>query len=85
MLHARDFVGQFGILACDIRRFCAVQCIASCFPRCRSLLEVFVHAVGNMEFLVFGPAVIALGQPDLFFAERLAVRAAGVLLVRRAP
>ena len=50
-----------------------------------SLLEMFVHAVGNQEFRVFRPAVDALGQLDFLFAERLAVRGGGVLLVRRAP
>ena len=48
------------------------------------LLEVLVHAVRHQEFRVLRPAVVALGQPDLFFAQRLAVRRAGVLLVRRA-
>ena len=44
-------------------------------------MEVLVHAVGDEELGVFGPAVGLLGQADLFFAQRLAVRAVGVLLV----
>ena len=46
--------------------------------------EVLAHAVGHEELRVLGPAVGALGQPDLLVAERLAVRGGGVLLVRRA-
>ncbi len=48
------------------------------------VLEVIVDAVGNVEFLVLRPAVVALGELDFFLAERLAVGRAGVLLVRRA-
>ena len=46
--------------------------------------EVLVDAVGDEELGVLGPAVGALGLPDLLLAERLAVRLGGVLLVRRA-
>src|ERR1700688_4287783 len=46
---------------------------------------MFVDAVGDQEFRIFGPAIISLGEPDLLFPERLAVGGRGVLLVRRAP
>ena len=52
--------------------------------RADARLEMLAHAVGNEELRVLGPAVVALGQPDLLLAQRLAVRRAGVLLVRRA-
>src|SRR5262249_27726240 len=42
------------------------------------------HAIWNEEFRIWGPAVVLLGQPDFFFAQRLAVCGTGVLLVRRA-
>ena len=47
-------------------------------------LEMLAHAVRHEELRVFRPAVAALRQTDFFLAERLAVRRAGVLLVRRA-
>ena len=49
-----------------------------------AVVEMFAHAVRHEELRVFRPAIAALGQPDLFFAERLAVGGAGVVLVRRA-
>ena len=45
---------------------------------------MFVDAVGNEKLVVLGPAVVLLGELDLFFAERFAVGGFGVLLVRRA-
>ena len=50
--------------------------------RCRR--EMLAHAVRHQKLCIFRPAVAALGEAHLFFAERLAVRGAGVLLVRRA-
>ena len=46
--------------------------------------EVLADAVGHEELRVLGPAVAPLGEADLLVAERLAVRRARVLLVRRA-
>src|SRR5258708_7864197 len=46
--------------------------------------EVLAHSAGHEELRVLRPAVRALGEADLFRTERLAVRGAGVLLVRRA-
>ena len=48
------------------------------------LLKPLVHAIRHQELGIFRPAVISLRQPDLFLAQRLAVRRAGVLLVRGA-
>jgi len=47
-------------------------------------LEMLAHAVGHQELGVFWPAVMTLGQFDLLFAQRLTVRGAGILFVRRA-
>ncbi len=47
-------------------------------------LEVLVHPVRDQELRILGPPVALLGEADLVVAERLAVRGAGVLLVRRA-
>ena len=46
--------------------------------------EVLLDPVGDEELRVLGPAVEALGLPDLLLAERLAVGLGRVLLVRRA-
>src|SRR4029453_8140185 len=51
---------------------------------CRFSGEVGAHGVGNQEFGVLGPSVVAFGQADLFLAQRLAVRRGGILLMRRA-
>ncbi len=48
------------------------------------LSEMIVDTVRHQKFLILGPAIGPFGQPDLFLAQRLAVRARGVLLVRRA-
>src|SRR5436190_1584239 len=46
--------------------------------------ELLERLVGHVEVLVRRPAVALLGQPDLLLAQRGAVGAGGVLLVRRA-
>ena len=48
------------------------------------VLEHGVDAVGDQEGRVLGPAVVPLGGPDLLLTEGFAVRAARVLLRRRA-
>ncbi len=48
-----------------------------------SLAEVFQHAIGNEKLRILGPAVILLGEPDFFLAQRLAVCFVGILFVRR--
>ncbi len=50
-----------------------------------SFLKMFVHAIGNQELGVLGPAVHAFRQPDFLFPERFAVSFFGVLPVRRTP
>ena len=46
--------------------------------------EMLAHAVRHEKLGIFRPAIAALGQTDLFDAERLAVGGAGVVLVRSA-
>src|ERR1035441_3588418 len=53
--------------------------------RADAVLEMVVYAIGNQEFRILGPAIIALGEPDFLFPERLAVSGSRVLLVRRTP
>ena len=45
---------------------------------------MIVDSIRHIELFVFRPAVVSLGKPDLFFAQRFAVGATGVLLVRSA-
>src|SRR5262249_1760840 len=46
--------------------------------------KMFADAVGNEKLRIFGPAIAALRQANLFFAQRLAVCFSLVLLVWRA-
>ena len=46
-------------------------------------LEVFRHAIGHQKLSIFRPAVEFLYQSDLFHSQGLAMRCAGILLVRR--
>ena len=46
--------------------------------------EMLPDAVGHKELGILGPAIGALGEPDLLVAQRLAVGCGGVDLVRRA-
>ena len=84
VLHAKQFFGKFGILLAilgDALEPGIAQILAALAD---PLPEVIVDAVRHVEFLVFGPAVVPFGETNLLFTQRLAVRAAGILLVRRA-
>ena len=84
-LHLVDLGGELGVLRRGRRRRASVHCRAGLrAPRADPGGEVLAHAVGHEELRVLGPAVGALGEPDLLVAERLAVGRGGVLLVRRA-
>ena len=52
-------------------------------PRADARLEVFAYPLGDEELRVLGPAITALRELDFLFAQRLAVRRARILLVRR--
>src|SRR2546428_472781 len=51
-------------------------------PHSHAGREVLADAVGDQEFCVLRPAVVALAQADLLIAERLAVGLGGVPPVR---
>ena len=55
-----------------------------CAARADAGGEMLVDAVGDQKLRVLGPAVSALGEADLLFAERFAVGFGRVLFVRRA-
>src|SRR5712691_12476636 len=46
--------------------------------------EVLAHGVGNQEFGVLGPSVVAFGEANLLLTQRLAMSCGGILLMRRA-
>ena len=46
--------------------------------------KMLAHTLRDKELFVFRPAVVALGQTDLIFAQRFAVGFLGVLLMRSA-
>jgi hypothetical protein len=46
-----------------------------------ALLEMVANAVRNEKFRIFGPSIAALGEAHLFFAQRLAMGGARVMLV----
>src|SRR5436305_2062915 len=74
-------VGQLRILFLILLELC-MPCSASfATALSHSRFEMLHHAVGNVEFRVFRPAVVFLGELDLGIAERFAVSAACVLLV----
>ena len=84
-LHALDVVGEIGELLLVGAEALLPRLAQLRAARADAGFEVLVHAVGDEELGVRRPAVALLGQADLVFAQRLAVRGAGVLLVRRAP
>ena len=49
-----------------------------------ALAEMFPHTVRHQKLSIFRPAVVAFGEADFIFAQRLAMSRARVLLVRRA-
>ena len=85
ILHAIDLVSEVGILFSIIR-----EQNLPFLPQRRAaggnaFLEQFVDAARNEELGVFRPAVDLLCRLDLFLAQRLAMGAVRVLLVRGAP
>ena len=84
VLHAKQLVGKVGIMLAilsDSLKPGVAQILASLTD---PLTEVIVDPIRHVEFLVFGPAVVPFGETNLILAQRLAVGAAGILLVRRA-
>ena len=84
MLHAKQLFGKLGILLAifvDSRKPGIAQILATL---ANPLAEVIVYAIRHVELLVFGPAVVPFRETNLLFSQRLAVRAAGILLVGRA-
>ena len=81
-LHLVDLGREFGVLGPVGAEKSSSFFRASAPRAAHAGRKVLADAVGNQELRVLGPAVVALGKPNLFFAERLAVGLGGVLLVR---
>src|SRR5262245_61181552 len=85
MLHLVQLIGQIGMLGA-VSFHAAEPVVAQRLAASPDAgLEVVVDAVGNEELCVLGPAVIALGEPNLLLAQGLAMGGACILLVGRAP
>jgi len=83
MLHFVEMIGELRVgrfVGFELRHPGIAQSVAAL---AHYVLKTCVNAVGDEELRVFGPTVVALGQLDFFFAERLAVGGAGVLFVGR--
>ena len=83
-LHALTRVGELGIscpVSLEQRHPFAAEFLAA---GAEILCEVLVDPVRDEKFRVLRPTVGAFSQFDFFFAQRLAMGAGGVLLVRRA-
>src|SRR5437763_2430449 len=86
----RRSAGPKGVVSLGERRMAPAKKVESLAPATMgfastfadALREMLVDPVRNEKLGIFGPAVGALGEPHLLLAERLAVRRAGVLLVR---
>src|SRR5262249_4298037 len=82
MLHPIELVGELGIIA-PIFRDSRKPAIAQIFAAfADALTEMIIDTVGYIELQIFRPAVVPFRQPDLLFAQGLAMRTAGILLVR---
>src|ERR1041385_2983170 len=81
-LHAIDLLCQLGMFGAVIPEEALPAFTKLAAALANALREMLAHAVRHKKFGVFRPTVIFLGKPDFVFTERLAMRGAGVLLVR---
>ena len=85
MLHPVKLVRQFrmlGTVTLNLAEPVIAQRLAAAAD---AVAEAVVNPVRHKELRILGPMVIVLGQPDFVLAQGLAVRGAGVLLVRAHP
>ena len=76
MLHPVELVGKFGVfdlVAPNSIEPGVAQFLSSAAD---AFTEKLVNSVGNEELGVLGPVVVALGEPDFFLAQGLAVGSA---------
>src|SRR5437016_14636651 len=77
-------IGQLGILGLVLFELFYPLLAGGMAASADSLGKVFAHPIGDKELGIFRPSIVALGQLDLFFAERLTVGGGSILLVRSA-
>src|SRR5712664_481265 len=82
-LNLIDLRREFGELFSILRKLFFPLLTRFAAPPPNSGLEVVIHSVGNQKLGVSRPAIGLLYELDLFFAERLAVRSARILTMRR--
>src|SRR5258708_2574904 len=82
-LNLIELCGELGKLFAVLRKL--LLPLLACFaaPPPDSGPEVLIHSVGNQKLGVGRPAIRLLDELDLFFAQRLAVRSARILTMRR--
>src|SRR5262245_10481956 len=82
--HAISLVRELRILASILLKLSPPGSMERQAARPDALLEMLTHLIWDEELRFWRPAVGTLRQPDLFLAQRFAVRRTRVLLVRRA-
>src|SRR5258708_6028724 len=75
-------IGLLRMLLLVLQKFLVPRCSSFAATLSQTSLKVAEDSFRNKELCVFGPAVVAFSELDLFFAEGLAMCAAGVLFVR---
>src|SRR5262249_50655005 len=83
VLHAKQFFGKLGIMLAILGNLLKPRIAQVLTPLANPLPEVIVDAIRNVKVLVVGPVVVAFCKTNLVLSKRFAVRAAGILLVRR--
>src|SRR6516162_3121207 len=81
--HAISLIRKLRILASILLELSPPGSVQRQAPRPDALLEMLTHFIRNEELRVWRPAIMTLRQPDLFLAQRFAVRRARILLIRR--
>src|ERR1700730_15082699 len=84
LLYLFEMIGKVRILALVIGELRHPGYALGVTTLTDQLLKPLVHAIRHQKLGIFGPTVISLGQLYFFFAQRLAVRRTGILLVRSA-
>ena len=82
VLHAIELLRQLGILGPVLATPGEPGVAKLLATLAETVAKVVVNPIRYVEFGVFRPAVVPLGQSDFFLAKRLAVGSAGVLFVR---
>src|SRR5882757_3145877 len=83
-LHETNFGSELGIFALIVSKELRPAPPRVCTPRAYAIGEMLAHCIGNEKLGVLGPAIKALREADLLFAERLPMSLGRVMLMGRA-